>query len=309
MSQTTYNRSRAKAVPGLISEEMDNFVVSYPAAEDIPPGRLVVLNSDGALELPQDTSFAKPVGVSAFSPTNQQAAIPADGFLYKEGDMVPVVRRGRVWAEVSSSSEPEALVEANVKHSSTTSTHRGKFTTNAVSSSSGAEVADAGPVLFVMKESTSLWLVELGFPGNSSDDDARLDALEATAIYKKTVTVAFDDFTATADGADEDINVGTALPAGAMLLASKYEITTPFVGAGVATLTMKVGFSGDTDGVTEAVDILGDAAAEYRGTPGTAMGGPAGSKQLVANFDPDNAGGLDELTAGSVTITVLYTVA
>jgi hypothetical protein len=38
------------------------------------------------------------------------------------------------------------------------------------------------------------------------------------------------------------------------------------------------------------------------------MGGPAGEKPLVANCDPDAAAGLDELTAGSVTIDVLYCV-
>lgn len=132
-----------------------------------------------------------------------------------------------------------------------------------------------------------------------------------TFLQSKSVTVPFNHASFLAEGDDGDavdINVGTALPAGAVLLAARYTITIPFVGAGLASLTMMVGFAGDTNGVIEAVDILGDAAAEYRGVPGTAMGGPAGSKQLVANFDPDAAAGLDELTAGSVKIDVFYTV-
>lgn len=130
-------------------------------------------------------------------------------------------------------------------------------------------------------------------------------------ILQKTLTVPFNHAQLLAEGDDGDavdINVGTALPDNAVLIGARYKITIPFVGAGLATLTMMVGFAGDTNGVIEAVDILGDAAAEYRGVPGTAMGGPAGLKQLVANFDPDGAAGLDELTAGSVKIDVFYFV-
>lgn len=138
-------------------------------------------------------------------------------------------------------------------------------------------------------------------------------ATPSGTILKKTLTVPFNHATLLAEGDDGDavdINVGTALPAGAFLVASRYQVTTPFVGAGLATLTMKVGYAGDVDGVIEAVDILGDAAAQYGGVQGTAMGPQlASAKQLVANFDPDNAAGLDELTAGSVTIDVYYFVA
>jgi len=135
-------------------------------------------------------------------------------------------------------------------------------------------------------------------------------ATPSGTIQKRTVTVDYTDFTATADGVDESINVGAALPANAVLVAAKYTINTPFAGAGVATLTMIVGYSGDTNGVFEAVDIFGDSAANYGGTLGTAMGPAlADSKQLVANFDPDSSAGLDELTAGNITIDVYYIVA
>ena len=130
-------------------------------------------------------------------------------------------------------------------------------------------------------------------------------------LLSKTVTVAHDDAAFEAEGDDGDsvdVNVGTALPANAVILGARYTITEVFAGAGVASLTMIVGFSGDTNGVIEAVDIFGDATGEYRGTPGSAVGGPAGGKQLVANFDPDASAGLDELTAGEVKIDVFYAV-
>jgi hypothetical protein len=303
MSQTTYSTDLSVALPGMLADNGDKDIVAYPSAEDIPPGRQCVLNSEGKLELPQDTSYAKPVGVSCYL-----SAAPIS--LYKAGDMVPCVRRGRVWAETTGSA-PGQLVEANVNHSSTTATHRGKFTTSAVSASAGSEIADAGPVTFTKAGASGLAIVECNFPGASADDDARLDLLEAVQIQKKSVTIPFDlaAFLASGDdGADVDVNVGTALPAGAMLLGARYTIATPFAGAGVSTLTMIVGFAGDANGVIEAVDIFGDAAGEYRGVPGTAMGGPAGSKQLVANFDPDASAGLDELTAGDLTIDVFYAV-
>ncbi len=75
---------------------------------------------------------------------------------------------------------------------------------------------------------------------------------------------------------------------------------------------MIVGKSGDTNGVIEAVDVLGDAAAQYQGTLGTMMvNGPSlqSEVQLVANFDPDASAALDELTAGELTIDVYYFVA
>ncbi len=310
MPQTSYANDLSVALPGQLADDGTYDILSYAAAEEIPPGRQCVLNSSGTLELPQDTGYSKPVGVSCYLSARPPGA-------YAIGEMVPCVRRGRVWADTTGSA-PGQLVEANVNHSSTVATHRGKFTTTAISAGAGTEISDAGPVSFIKAGTTNLALVEVNFPGNQTDDDARLDALEsdvealqAIQVSKKTVTIAFDhaSFAAESDDGDAvDIAVGTALPAGAFLLAAGYTIGTAFAGAGVATLTMKVGFVGDDNGVIEAIDIFADAAAEYKGVPGTAMYGPAGGKALLANFDPDSSAGLDELTAGSITITVLYAV-
>lgn len=304
MPQTSYSLDRTSAVAGQVVEST-RVVGRYQAAEEIPPGRFVVLNTDGKLELPQDASLSKVVGVAMYRSAKAPEAWQVD-------DYVPVLRAGVIWCEASGGS-PSDLASLNLHHSSTVATNRGKVTASATSDSAGSEISDPGPVTCAQADDvpSGLLLVELAFPGADSDDDTRLDALEAIQIQKASVTVAYDhaSFAASGvDGADVDINVGDALPAGAVLLGARYTIATPFAGAGVATLTMMVGFSGDTNGCIEAVDIFGDSAGEYRGTPGTAMGGPAGSKQLVANFDPDAAAGLDELTAGSVTIDVLYCV-
>lgn len=197
--QLSYSTSRAAAVPGLLAgNKSDTFVVGhYVAGEELTPGRLVVLNDAGTLEHPQHTSFSRPVGIVCFSPANMQPAVPAAGFTYKAGDAVPVLRRGRIWCDVSSSSEPTALVEANVKSSSTVATDRGKLTTNATSSGTGVEIYDGGPLLFVEKASTTLWLCEVNYPGNATNDDARLDALEAdAATANATVSIPLNSFTA-----------------------------------------------------------------------------------------------------------------
>lgn len=164
MSQTTYSRDLALAVPGLVSRSVDYLIVSYPAAEAIPPGREVVLNSSGLLQLPQSTTLTKPVGVSCFSPTNQQTAIPAAGFSYAIGDMVPVLREGRIYADVQGGS-PAALVQANVNHSSTVATHRGKFSASVTTAVAGSEISQAGPVMFIETGPTNVWLMEVDYSG------------------------------------------------------------------------------------------------------------------------------------------------
>lgn len=166
----------------------------------------------------------------------------------------------------------------------------------------GGTRSKAGVIVFVDSDGGVFVATGFDFLSNPA-------ATPSGTLQKKSVTIDYTDFTATADGVDENVNIGTALPAGAILVGAKYTINTPFVGAGLATLTMIAGYSGDTNGVFEAVDILGDSAAMYGGTLGTAMGPQlADAKQLVANFDPDNAGGLDELTAGNITIDVYYFV-
>ncbi len=171
----------------------------------------------------------------------------------------------------------------------------------------GATRSKAGVIVDV--DADGVW-VAVGFAFFSNPA-----ATPAGTLQKKTVTVPFDHASFAAESDDGDavnINVGTALPAGAILVGARYTITDPFVGAGLATLTMIVGKSGDTNGVIEAVDILGDTAGQYQGTLGTMMvNGPSlqSEVQLVANFDPDGSAALDELTAGEVVIDVYYFVA
>jgi hypothetical protein len=141
---------------------------------------MVVLASDGTVANPAATTFTKPVGVACFSPSNMQPAVPAAGFVYKAGDMVPCLRRGRVYMSYNGGT-PATLTQANIKHSSTIATYRGQVTASATSAGAGTEISDPGPVLFVEAGPTGMWLMEVNFPGQTIEADSRLDALEADA--------------------------------------------------------------------------------------------------------------------------------
>ena len=188
MGQLTYNRTRDVAVAGMVSQDCCECVVSYPAAEDIEPGTFVVLNSSGQCEPPQDTSLGKPLGVAVFSPTSMQPAVPAAGFVYKAGDMVPILRKGRCYVKYNGGS-PATYTQAHVKHSSTIATYRGYATASATSAGAGVEISDLGPVMFVEAGPSGVWLMEVCFPGQVIDADTRLTALEADAA---TANASFD---------------------------------------------------------------------------------------------------------------------
>ncbi len=188
MSQTTYNRVRSAAVAGMLVDLTECVIESFVALEDIPPGRMVEWNaSSKGIQLPQGTGFSLPVGMSCFDPTNMQPAIPAAGFVYKLGDMVPVLRRGKIWAAFSGGT-PALFSPANVKHSSTVATNRGMVTASATSSVAGSEIAAIGPSDFRSLEGpTGLIQVEVSLPGQTLNDNTRLTALEADAATTHTV--------------------------------------------------------------------------------------------------------------------------
>jgi hypothetical protein len=136
MAQTSFSVDSAVALPGQLADNGPHEVIEMVAAETIAPGRLVVYNaSSGKCELPQSASLDLKLvlGVAMYEATNPQAV--AGGFTYAAGDVVPILRKGRIYASFSGGTDT-AYTFANVKHSSTTATDRGKFSASATSSSS-----------------------------------------------------------------------------------------------------------------------------------------------------------------------------
>lgn len=161
MPQTTYADAPTSALAGMLADSGPKDIASYPASEVIPPGRVCVLKSDGTCELPKNTGAmptsgaGAPIGISTYL-----SMAPPGG--YQIGDMVPLVRKGRVWAEFTGTGASDLEV-MNVSHSSTTATHRGKVTDAATATTAGSEVS-ALPTAVARKGITGLALVEINLP-------------------------------------------------------------------------------------------------------------------------------------------------
>lgn len=160
MPQTTYADAPTIALAGMLADSGNYDISSYPAAEDIPPGRLCEIKSDGTIELPKGTTLGNPAGVSCYLSMS-----PPGG--YKAGDMVPCVRKGRVWADFTGTGATDGEA-VKVRHASDDSNseaqHRGKFTDAAASVTVGQEKSAFSRAVFRQGISTTLAKVDVNFP-------------------------------------------------------------------------------------------------------------------------------------------------
>lgn len=143
---------------------------------------------------------------------------------------------------------------------------------------------------------------QLQYPTNSNNaDDNKTWADKVTAGMPtlKTVTVGEASLT----GTSKVVNIGTALPTGAVVLGHEIKVNTQGVLAG-NDLTIKVGGT-DDDAIVASTDLDALAAGVYQGTLGVHPRGTFSGEQLVATFA---ASDLASLSAGNWTINVWYTV-
>jgi len=176
IGQTTYQQFPAFAEPGQLADLAYNEIHSFPAAEVINPGRVVELASDGlSCQQVQATGNQAPtaLGISVLL-TAREGQGPVgvtpfgiQGVTYQIGDMVPVLMRGRIYAEWKGTTQT-ALAEPKVYHSSTTATDRGKLTDAAASGTAGSEVSLTGNQFRVRQAlpgSGNIVLVDVNLPG------------------------------------------------------------------------------------------------------------------------------------------------
>jgi hypothetical protein len=173
--QQTVNQFPAFAMPGQLADMAYNEIVSFPANEVIQPGRAVEMATDGvSVQQCQQTSttFA-PVGVSVLVTAREQSgstsitAYGIGGPQYNIGDMVPVLMRGRIYAEWKGTTQT-AFGMPNAYHSSTLAADRGKFTDASTSSGAGTEIANAGHQFRVRQTLTgsgNIVLLDVNLPG------------------------------------------------------------------------------------------------------------------------------------------------
>lgn len=176
--QQTYNQFSAFAVPGQLADLAYNEIVAFPAAEVIQPGRMVEMASDGlSVQQVQATGNNVPgsVGIAVLITARESSgafgitAYGVGGPQYNIGDTVPVLMRGRIYAEWKGTTQT-AFGMPNVYHSSTLSADRGKFTDAATSGGAGVEISNAGHqyrVRQVLPGSGEIVLVDVNLPGAS----------------------------------------------------------------------------------------------------------------------------------------------
>jgi hypothetical protein len=138
--------------------------------------------------------------------------------------------------------------------------------------------------------------------------DDSLNALDAGKIQKRTVTIGHADLTDAVNGEAQAINIGAVLPANARIIGRELTGLTEFSGGSVSAVTLSIGGT-DADCIVAAQDVFtGAGVVSKEGTSGVNPNGNLGGQQLKATFTPDAGHALDALTAGAVTITVLFAV-
>ena len=133
----------------------------------------------------------------------------------------------------------------------------------------------------------------------------------AARIQKKTVQITHADLTEAVNGTAQSIAIGTALPAGAMVLGTKVTVATLFSGGAASAVALDVGFgsAGNLETLIKDMDVFTGAATGVRqGSLGTAPTGAYSAQELLATFTPDGGHSLLNLTAGDATIDVYYFV-
>lgn len=162
--QTTYSLDSAIGLPGQLADLNEKSVESFVAAEDLKPGMLVTLDT-GSAELPKDTILGKTLGIVLLHDVLPQTL--AGEVFYPAGTVVPVLRKGKAFAQYSGGTQVQKGA-ANVKHASDdtlgNAQHRGKITGSATSTTAGAEVSATSLVFDRNTGLSDLCVVEVNLP-------------------------------------------------------------------------------------------------------------------------------------------------
>ena len=147
IGQQAYTTFPVESQPGALVDNSVRMVTSFCAAEDIYPGRLLELASDGisVQQVQQTSSTLNIIGVSMLESAKegfgaQNLSTSLAGVKYVAGDMVPVLMQGKIFAEWSGTTQGAFPSILNAYHSSTTATNRGKITDVSTSTGSGTEI-------------------------------------------------------------------------------------------------------------------------------------------------------------------------
>lgn len=165
--QTSYQLRPDIAVPGMLADEnLDDKVLSFPAGEAIPFGRLCEVDTSGNLLLVRGSganiASNKLAGVSVFDVAREQQLAAAGGSagsgFYAQSEMVPVLRKGRIFAAWDGSGTQSVFGTPNVNHPSSADASgiRGVFSGGTVSTAAGSEITACPAEILEVRDVSSL---------------------------------------------------------------------------------------------------------------------------------------------------------
>jgi len=161
MSQTTYSVDAPQAIEGQLfdADLAGNDLVSFPAASDISAGRMVELLANGTVQETQSVTLANLAGIAIHKPMQTAAAAAAPGKTFKQGEMVPCLRRGRVFVATTGAA-PTAGAALNVNSNAAAAGDRGKATVSAP----GANILATPVKCFKASSVAGLCVAEISIP-------------------------------------------------------------------------------------------------------------------------------------------------
>jgi hypothetical protein len=180
IGQLSYSVFAPIADPGMLADNEVVHIESRVAAEAINPGRLLQIAADNkSVQQVQgtraDTTTATPSYGFSLLLTAREGVGNANsggtgGGVYNPGDMVPVLKRGALYAEWKGTTQQvgnSALV--NVYQSSTIATDRGKITDAAASQGAGTEIGPAGNRIMArqwgLANTGNVIMIDVNYPG------------------------------------------------------------------------------------------------------------------------------------------------
>jgi hypothetical protein len=125
---------------GSSADELTHAVVA--SGQVVNPGDVLEMKADGSVQAAQAVN-ASPlpiVGVAIYKDAKQPRGLLESTNGFQAGEMVPILRKGKVWAKwVGTTRVPGAAL--NLSHSSTTAANQGAFTDAATATTAGSEVS------------------------------------------------------------------------------------------------------------------------------------------------------------------------
>jgi hypothetical protein len=166
MPQTSYSVFPSQAYQGQPGDGyLGTYIVSEIAAADFAPGLGLEYDTAGLVRPAQSTGtdIARKAGVSVLKTSKSSTAPLSTNVTFKSGDVVPCLRRGKIWAKFDGGS-PIKGDSLNLKHSSTTAANQGVFTASATSGTAGSEIGTAGVTLDKLNTAGDLALIDVNYP-------------------------------------------------------------------------------------------------------------------------------------------------